>query len=175
MSDNRRSDRMNGIDFHQALEILSARAASSKSSLPSNDEDENRSLPNDDDATRTTTTSSSCPCCRQPSLPDSVKQLGQVLDLYSSENEDQLTSLPSPEDMKAQQQELDVQRRERQEELRRELQVLSVPDLLRAVVSAQQQRVTAYKSYDRCVDCSSCAGRVHWNRAYLSFDSLLFG
>jgi hypothetical protein len=159
MSDDRRSDRMNGIDFHQALEILSARAASSKSSLPSNDEDENRSLPNDD-ATRTTTASSSCPCCRQPSLPESVKHLGQVLDLYSSENEDQSSSLPSPEDMKAQQQELDVKRRERQEELRRELQALSVPDLLRAVVSAQHQRVTAYKSYDRCVDCSSC-----WKRA----------
>lgn len=153
MSDNRRSDRMNGIDFHQALEILSARAASS-SSLPSNDE-ENRSLPTEA-TTATATATSSCPCCSQPSIPDSVKQLGQVLDLYSSENEQ--PPLPSVEDMKARKEELDKARRQRQEELHLRLQTMSVPDLLKAVVSAQQQRVAAYKSYDRCVcdtvDCS---------------------
>jgi hypothetical protein len=147
------SDRTKGIDFHQALEILSARASSSSSSLPaSNDEEENRSRPQD--AAATATPSSSCPCCSQPSsLPDSVKNLGQVLDLYasSSSENDGSPSLPSAQDLKAEQQQLDATRRRRQEELRRELQQMSIPDLLRAVLQAQQQRVAAYRSYDRCV------------------------
>jgi hypothetical protein len=58
--------------------------------------------------------------------------------------------------MQAQKQELDATRRRRQEDLHQSLRSMSVPDLLRAVLSAQQQRVAAYKSYDRCVE--TCFG-----------------
>jgi hypothetical protein len=147
MSVASRHSKTSGIDFRQALEILSLRAAESTSS---HDDNENR--PDGRPLHDGSIAISSCPCCRQPSIPESVTQLGQVIDLHpdSSAGSD-ASPILGEDEQRRQKQELDATRSRRRQEMLAEIQEMSVLSLLRAVVAAQQQRVAAYKSYDRYV------------------------
>jgi hypothetical protein len=147
MSTSNNHSNTSGIDFRQALEILSLRAAESTSSNENANHPDVRSLHSG------STSVSSCPCCRQPSVPESVKQLGQLIDLHpvSYSDKSEVSSLPGDDELKRQKQELDATRSRRRQELLAEIQGMSVATLLRAVMAAQQQRVATYKSYDRYV------------------------
>jgi len=119
-----------GIDISQALEILSARTSHDHSHSHSDEQ-------------------ADC----QSSATEESKAMGQTIDLNASAE-----TAPNPEAvakaMEEQKQQLDQDRKLREEQIRAELQTMSVKDLLQAVMEAQRERVATYRTYDGYVPCS---------------------
>lgn len=121
-----------GIDIRQALDILSARSSHDHSHSHSGEQ-------------------AGC----QSSATEESKTMGQMIDLSASGK--------SPSDPKAvaksmeeQKQQLDHERKTREEQIRAELQTMTVKDLLQAVMEAQRERVATYRAYDGYVPSSCC-------------------
>lgn len=113
-----------GIDIRQALDILASRTSHDHSHSHSDEQ-------------------AGC----QSSATDESKAMGQTLDLNASAE-----SSPDPEamakSMEEQKQQLDQDRKAREEQIRAHLQTMSVKDLLQAVMEAQRERVATYRTYD---------------------------
>lgn len=89
-----------------------------------------------------------CACCHHGSqVPESAKTMGQTIDLFAptkSEKEDH-------DDVKR----LEQERKERLERIRVELNTMTDKDLLQAVLKVQEDRVAAYREYERYVSCNT--------------------
>jgi hypothetical protein len=109
------------IDIQQALTILSART-----------EDPNHTHEYDG-------------CCHGARAPENAKDMGQTIDMTAP------TPVPAPEDIPNE----DEEKKRQEERVRRrqaihaELERMKVKELLQAVMKAQQDRVMAYRDYER--------------------------
>lgn len=146
MTTESRSSRNNsnskGIDFQQAYEILSSRAAAASSST-------------NDPNGGSTNKYASCPChpnSAAGAIPlTTFQNMGQVIDLNEDDTEEADPARETTTDseaLKARQQELEQARVDRQAKLTRELQSMSTSELLRTVLEAQQQRVATYSAFN---------------------------
>lgn len=134
------SSQQQGIDIRQALEILEAR--NSQGDL----HDHCHHLP-----------SAGC----NVNVPEEAKSMGQTIDLNApsatdesksdlheqKSEEDQAQAIA--EDMEEKRKQLQEARKQREEEIRAELETMSVRELLSAVMESQSERVATYKEYDR--------------------------
>lgn len=109
------------IDIQEALTILSART-----------EDPNHTHGHDG-------------CCHGARAPENAKDMGQTIDMAAP------TPLPAPEEImiEEEQQKLGEERARRRQEIHVELERMKVRELLQAVMKAQQDRVAAYRDYER--------------------------
>lgn len=120
----------NGIDIRQALSILSARSEQME-------EDSGKD---------------GCGCCSGNEVPESAKSMGQTIDILAtptSKHSEQAASSQTEEERVQEQQRLENERKERQENIRTEIQSMSEKELLQAVMQAQQERVATYKEYEK--------------------------
>ena len=122
------SSHQNGIDIHKALSILSDRAN------PDNDggSDSKHSHEN---------------CCHGSKAPENAKEMGQTIDLMGSGSAEKVAI--SEEERQKEELRIKEERAKRREEILKQLNSMKVGDLLRAVLTAQQDRVATYKDYER--------------------------
>lgn len=114
-----------GIDIHEAMEILSARKATEQQGSSKKD---------------------GCACCSLPSnLPnENAKQWGQRIDLMPAcVKEDGKKTLEWDKEK------VEKERSERRAAIENRLQSSTPKDLLSCLLQTQQDRVTAYRDYDR--------------------------
>lgn len=116
-----------GIDFHQALAVLSARS-------PENHEE--------------TKQMTSCPCSSHGMLSDDganmfLPTMGQIIDLDAGKEEGTTESATNESDKDTE------KTSERKQEWLDSIGRLSTRRLLQAVLEAQAQRVATYREYDR--------------------------
>lgn len=158
------SSNKDGIDIRLALEILSQRTPTTTTT--SHIDRLNNS------------SRDGCSCCtnhdHQQNIPPEVKSWGQRIDLYNQDDNQnhprndgntkdddivkqvqrQSTSLSSlsKEDevvLQQQQQSIKLEREKRQLLLQEKLHAMSITQLIHRILDCQQQRVTAYRLYDR--------------------------
>jgi hypothetical protein len=113
------------IDIEQALTILSART-----------EDPNH-------------THDHHGCCHGAQAPDNSKDMGQTIDMTAPTPLPASEEIISEEEQKKQQEERARRAARRRQEIHAELERMEVRELLQAVMKAQQDRVAAYRDYER--------------------------
>ena len=127
------SSSKDGIDIREALEILSLR------------KDDHSQEPGGGDA---------CPCCTKSNLPhEQAKSWGQRIDMATSGVNDEGGGMDPPGDQQLEQEQAAIarQRKARQAEWKSRMDVLSTRELIRCVIQTQEDRVAAYRMYDRYV------------------------
>lgn len=110
------------IDIQEALTILSART-----------EDPNHTHGHEG-------------CCHGTPAPEDAKGMGQTIDMTAPTPTTPATEeFPNEEEQKK----LQEERAKRRQEIHDEMERMTVRELLQAVMKAQQDRVAAYRDYER--------------------------
>jgi hypothetical protein len=131
MSSSESNPSLKGIDIQEALSILSARNSEDHHS-------HSHTHDNNDQAS----------CCHGAPAPESAKSMGQTIDL-TAPNSQQPPDPQEESNNKEQQEKLEHERQKIRQEIQLALESLAVKDLLQAVLTAQQDRVAAYRDYEK--------------------------
>lgn len=141
-----------GIDFRQALSILSERSGQSESHRHDG-----------------------CDSCHGSQIPELAKFMGQTIDLLAPTK----PTVSGDESIVRDEAALHQERTERLEKIRQQLHTMTNTELLQAVRKSQEDRVTTYREYERyghkhiytCTYCllltsSTC---FHWRLTQVHF------
>eukprot|EP00934_Nitzschia_sp_Nitz4_P006386 Nitzschia sp. Nitz4//scaffold113_size70149//37333//38242//NITZ4_005951-RA/size70149-augustus-gene-0.94-mRNA-1//-1//CDS//3329533344//6376//frame0 len=120
-----------GINIHDAMAILSARSSHNET--------------NGDGSNNSHSASDACPCC-QGDVSESVKKMGQTIDLLAPSNSD--TDAPNQETDDAALQALKESRESRLQKIQSELNAMTNTELLQAILQVQHDRVAIYREFE---------------------------
>ena len=139
-----------GIDIQQALSILSARGAHGHDHSHAHDNSQSKS-----GATTKDMGNKACGCHGDP-VPDDADGMGQTIDLLepsssNKEEEKATAAVANADEIEKQRQQLAEDRKQRKIQIQQALDNMSVKELLQHVMKTQQDRVAAYREYERYV------------------------
>jgi predicted DNA binding CopG/RHH family protein len=120
------TDKSKEIDIQAALSILSDRTADSSSSKAED----------------------GCGC-HGTKPPENAKNMGQKIDLLPGKQEGNEEEEQKILEEKVEQERAQQERAKRHEDIRKELNNMGNPELLQALLKAQEDRVAAYREYER--------------------------
>ena len=153
-SDDSQPPEKRGIDIHKALSILSARSTSSHDHHHHNHQNHSQVTTTSGSASSSSNHACSGGCHGDP-IPDNVEGMGQTIDMLATksdggDNSESLKEKEQEEKQRMQQQQLlEEQRLKRKQQIQRELDQMSTRELLQYVMKTQQERVAAYRDYEK--------------------------